>query len=223
MRAMFGLVALLVGAFVVVWLFSRTELEKAKVGRQAQEQVAGIGLQTLDGQRYEDTIKLDAKERNGKVVALVVRSIDSGGPMAKKLGLQQGDEIVEVGNQGGMQRVRDIDDVELAKNWVIEAPRGNHPLVVERDGKQLRLQGGQVVLSTPVPSAAAPTQEPAPAEAAAAAPGQPTPAEQAAPAGDQPQQAPATQPQTPRPPPQRSRGVFDQVQDIQDKLGGGNN
>lgn len=229
MRAMFGLVGLLVAIGVLVYAWVSYNAPVIKTGRQAQTEVAGIGLQTTEGERYQDMVKLDEIDKNGKTVELAVRSIKEGSEFQQKTGLKVGDVITEVGNQGGLTRVRDIDDSEIAKNYVIESPRGKWPLKVLRGGKELTLQGGQAIASADDPTAPQPAvaaagattqpSTPAPADASAQTP----PAEQqpaaSADATEQPK-APAQQQQ--RPPqrdPQKRSGIYGQVDDIREKLG----
>jgi hypothetical protein len=232
---MFGLVGLLVAIGVLAYAWVSYNAPVIKTGRQAQTEVAGIGLQTVEGERYQDMVKLDEIDKNGKAVELAVRSIKDGSEFQQKTGLQAGDVITEVGNQGGLTRVRDIDDAEIAKNYVIESPRGKWPLKVLRGGKELTLQGGQVVASADDPTAAPPqpaqtaaaatTQPstPAPADASAQAPAAPT-AEQQQPAAsadatEQPKPAAQQQQQQPRRDPQKRSGIYGQVDDIREKLG----
>lgn len=224
MRAVLGLVALLLGVGLMVYLFAanaKTLVGKGSAGRQAQEQVAGIGLVTTEGTRYSDTVSLKGDYRDGKLMSLTVTDIDANGPIARKLGLQKGDKILEVGTQGGLQKVRDVNDEELAKSYVIEAPRGNWPVLVQR---------GAQIISTPatantamVPPVVAQSPAPPPSDDAGLGPatsddtglGAPAPtADASAPPQQQPSQ-PAPQPK------QRPRNAYGVAQDLRDKISGG--
>jgi hypothetical protein len=228
MRAMFGLVGLLVAIGVLAYAWVQYNAPVLKTGRQAQTEVAGIGLQTVEGERYQDMVKLDEIDRNGKTVQLAVRSIKEGSEFQQKTGLQAGDVITEVGNQGGLTRIREIDDAEIAKNYVIESPRGKWPLKVLRGSKELTLQNGRVIASAddptapPMPAPAAAAQSPAPTDATARGPTT-RPAEQpaaaAADATEQPAQQPPQQQRQPPRDPQKRSGIYGQVDDIREKLG----
>lgn len=223
MRAIIGLVALLVGVGVLVMLYAwnaKSLVGRGSAGRQAQEQVAGIGLQTVEGTRYTDTVTLTGDYQGGKLSALLVSTIDAAGPIASKLGLQKGDRILEVGTQGGLQKVRDVGDEELARSYVIEAPRGRFPIVVQRGAQVITLPAGAIQPAPPAPLAQTPAPTPADDTGlTAAAPADDTGLDSSAPPTDAAANAEPTQPKPAAK--QRPKNAFGHALELRDKISAG--
>lgn len=230
MRAGIGFVALLLGVGLLVTLFAwnaNNMVGRGSPGRQATGMAADIGLQTTEGTHYSDTIRMEPEYRDGKLLALKVADIDAAGPMAMKMGLKKNDRILEVANQAGLQKVREFNDDEIAKNTVIEAPRGHFSVVVQRGSQLLTLPAGTAAAAaTPAPAAASSDDT-----GLGAAPAAPTPAAPAvaAPAGDDTGlgAAPTTQPAEtaaaqPKPKKQQGpKGFYGHALDLRDKISSG--
>jgi hypothetical protein len=200
MRWIFGVGGILVTLLVIVMLLSAkggpgdymvTTLKKGQDARVEAQQLAG---QDANGVRAMDSITLDAAGTGSRTTALVVSTIMPGGPMQAHFGLATGDKILEV----GQQRIRDIDDPELAKALVLEAYQRRQELVIDRGGAKFKVPGFIPIDAdgTIAAPSAAPTAAPAPV--AAPTPTADTPAATATPA------------QQPRP---RS-SLYDQVNQI---------
>src|SRR5262245_7159934 len=105
MRAGIGLVALLLGVGLMVYLFSIFSIPVARQGKNAQEEARQISGRGEDGRSALESIGLTRQEKNGKLVALQVTRVDPGGPMDLFYGLRAGDVITEIGSQAGMEKV----------------------------------------------------------------------------------------------------------------------
>ena len=145
MRYMFGLVSLLVVVAIIAYMMSMqsSSLKTAAHTRDETKKMAGYDE---DGTRAMDTITLDTADAGGKTVAILVADIKKDGAFERHFGLKKGDKITEIGGQ----RVRDINDGELAKAMVQESYQRNQQLVVERNGKKLTLPrpGGETASGT---------------------------------------------------------------------------
>jgi hypothetical protein len=202
MRWVFGLGGLLITLGVIVFImaspngplaYTQAVLKKGQEARVDAGQIAGIDEAT--GMRTGESIVMDPVTSPGgsRVIGLGVTSIVVGGPMEKYFGLKANDNILEV----GPQRIRDINDDELAKAQVLEAYQRKQELVIERAGVRYRMPGLIPVdavpgAPTPVPTVATPTAAPT----AAATP------------------APADQGTTPAPAPHKRSSIYDQVNQI---------
>lgn len=140
MRAMFGLVSLLVTVGVIIWLFSMFSIPTAREGRKAQDQARQISGRGEDGQSAIDSFKVEPELRGNRLQALNVTDVTPGGALAG-YGLQRGDQIVQINGT----KVGDLsnNDAELAKAQVHDAFRGAQPIVVLRNGQQITLPQGQ--------------------------------------------------------------------------------
>ena len=140
MRMGFGLVGILVTIGIIAWFwgFVAHPADTVRKGQEVRAQAAQIaGVDAATGMPATASIKLSARERNGRLDGLVVESIIPGGPMATYFGLRPDDVIVEIGDAG---RVRDIaGGAEMAEALACEAYQRKWPLVIERDGKPLTL------------------------------------------------------------------------------------
>ena len=157
MRYAFGLVSLLVVVAIIAYMMSMQApaLKTAAKARTDTKKMAGYDE---DGSRAMDSITLDTADSGGKTVAILVADVKPEGAFARHFGLKKGDKIVEVGGQ----RVRDMNDGELAKAMVQESYQRNQQLVVERNGKKLTLpQAGGESASGEGTTADSPAQPPA--------------------------------------------------------------
>jgi hypothetical protein len=207
MRAGLGLIGLLVGVGLMIWLFAQFEIPKAKVGKQVQQQVKQISGYGQDEIPAPQSFSTQGVMKGSKLDALQVTSVTAGGAMDTYYGLRVNDEITGVG--GTPLDALSNNDEELAKSLVVqEGYQKKAALSIRRNGvpMTLPLPGG-------APAAAAPRATPAPAQPAPEAPSA------AAPAAPQPA-APAPAAPAPRP---KKNTIQDQLQGIQDAAGGNNN
>jgi S1-C subfamily serine protease len=149
MRAMFGLVSLLVTMGIILWLFSMYSIPAAREGKKAQDQSRQISGRGEDGRAAIDSFKVEPQMRGNQLQALEVTNVTPGGALAS-YGLQKGDQIVQVNGT----KVGDLsnNDAELAKAQIHDAFRASQPIVVLRNGRQLTLPQGDGV-SPPAPGA----------------------------------------------------------------------
>ena len=200
MRWIFGLGGILITLLVIVIMLSAkggpgdytvTVLQK---GQQAKTEVRQLAGRDENGMKTKDSIVMEPVGSGSRTTSLNVASIVVGGPMEVYFGLQQNDKIVEV----GPQRVRDIDDPEMAKALALEAYQRKWSLIVERNGAKFELPG-----NIPLDGGAPPAASAVPPVAATPAPAETTSAQPAdsAPAAPQPQR------------PARSN-IYDQVNQI---------
>lgn len=136
MRAMFGLVSLLVVVGVMVWLFSMTSIPTAREGKKAQDQARQISGRGADGRPVTDSFKVEPFMRGNQLEGLDVTAVTPGGAMAD-YGLQKGDRILEI--NGSKVGEMSNNDPELSKDLIMDAYRGSQPIVVLRDGQQITL------------------------------------------------------------------------------------
>ena len=139
MRAMFGLVGLLVTVAVVMWIFSKTSIPTAKEGLKAQDQARQISGRGEDGVSAVDSFKIEPEFRGSELQGLNVTSVTPGGALAS-YGLQKGDRILEI--NGNKVAVVSNNDPETAKALVHDAFRGSQPIIVLRNGVQVTLPPG---------------------------------------------------------------------------------
>lgn len=149
MRAIFGLVSLLVTVGIIMWLFSMFSIPAAREGKKAQDEVRQMSGRGEDGQAAIHSFKVEPQLRGNQLQALEVTDVTPGGALAS-YGLQKGDQIIQVNGT----KVGDLsnNDAELAKAQIHDAFRASQPLVVLRNGRQITLPQGDGV-SPPAPGA----------------------------------------------------------------------
>jgi len=138
MRAMFGLVSLLVMIAIIMLIFRQIEYPTIKQGENAQDQARQLSGRGQDGQAAITSFKTEGKFRGSNLEALVVTSVTPGGAM-DDYGLKKGDQIIEVNGS----KVGDIavNDPETAKAMVVQNGfQAMAPIVVLRNGQQVTLQ-----------------------------------------------------------------------------------
>ena len=136
MRAMFGLLALLVGIGVMVYLFAQHEIPVAREGKKTQDEARQIAGRGQDGQAAVNSFKVDPKMRGNKLESLRVTGVTAGGALAD-YGLKTGDQIIKIGDQ----KISDVsnDDPELAKSLVHDAYQKSQTITVLRSGNEVIL------------------------------------------------------------------------------------
>lgn len=143
MRGMFGLVAILIAAFIMVYMFASYTQQTKPAMKQATNQAnqlagrssAGIGQQ---GTPVLQDAKFSPVERNGKLTALSVTAMPPTNGLAEYFGLVTGDVILKI----GPFKVGDdttMPDFESARDWVQEGMQRRMQMVVDRGGTQITL------------------------------------------------------------------------------------
>jgi hypothetical protein len=187
MRAMFGLVSLLVGVAVLFYLFTKDTSETLRVSKPMQEQARQMSGRGEDGGSAMDSFKVEPQSQGSQLRALLVTDVKPGGAADTFYGLKKGDLIIDISTAAGLQKINDASngDPEMAKAMLAqESFQASRPIVVMRDGKQLTLPAS----AAPAPIASTPVA-PAPASPASPPPAQPGNASQS-PAPPAPQQQP---------------------------------
>jgi hypothetical protein len=155
MRAAFGLVSLLICLGIIILIMKMgghpaDVIEHSKSARGQAERIAGVDH---EGMRVQDSIRLDAVEKNSKIAYMLVDDIVADGPMANYFGLKRNDQILTVGPLD----LRD-QDAGMAKALILEARTRQQELTVRRDGEIIKLpnaagpskQAGQNDTGTPL-------------------------------------------------------------------------
>jgi len=139
MRAVFGLVSLLVVVAIMVWLFSMYSIPTAREGKKAQDQARQISGRGDDGVAAIHSFQVEPNLRGNKLESLDVTNVTPGGALAS-YGLQKGDKIIEINGT----KVGDLsnNDAELAKAQVHDAFQRSQSLVVLRNGQPVTLPQG---------------------------------------------------------------------------------
>jgi len=185
MRAGIGLLSILIVVAIILFVsfsgpgggYVTTVVTK---GQSAQSQAQQLSGRDDNGMTAEQSIMLEENSAGGRLHGLVVKAIMPMGPMAVTYGLVKGDEITEV----GPMRMRDEQNADLMKSLAFEAYQRNWPLVIIRNGQELKLSPNSAL------TAAHPNYFPAPG---------------VTPTGNNPPgaAAPMTPPQLPAPPVQQ--------------------
>jgi hypothetical protein len=140
MRAIFGLVGILIAIGVLVYFLgpggglthTQQVLEQGEKARHQAEQLAG---RDASGMRVQDSITLDPQTSGGRLNSILVTDIVADGPMARYYGLKRNDSIIQV----GPMQVRDFSDPSMAKDMIYESYQRQQQLVIVRNGQQLTL------------------------------------------------------------------------------------
>jgi hypothetical protein len=138
MRAIFGLVGILVTVGVIAWWMGKGGLDQThstiQAGNKAQQQVAQFG--GMDTQTHENaahSADLDTITSGGKLSGIVVTSVEPTGAYARYFGLKPNDTIVAIEYQGNRQDMKDFNgDSDMAKIQVQEAYMKHGTLLVLR-------------------------------------------------------------------------------------------
>lgn len=176
MRAMFGLVSLLVVVAIMVVLFRMFEIPTIEKGQEAHNEAQQISGRGQDGQSAMGSFQVEPEQQGSRLSALLVTNVTPGGAADTFYGLKKGDRIIEISAGGGLQKVNDASngDAETAKAMLAQYSfAASQPIVVMRGGQELALPASAArPLSAPQASQA-PSTNAAPAPAAAPQPQQP--------------------------------------------------
>jgi hypothetical protein len=142
MRAIFGLVGLLVGVGVLVWWLGsgggleHTEqvLKQGQTARETASQVAGIDTST--GGSAKESATIEVLMAGGKPDSILVTKVTPGGAYDKHFGLKENDTILQIGPLPIKELIKSDDDAEA---FLLDAFQRQQALLVVRDGNQLTL------------------------------------------------------------------------------------
>ena len=144
MRAVFGLVGILVVVGVIVWILGAPGgyLDKTqadiKAGNKAKQQVNVIAGNSPDGEYpFRKTVTLDLATSGGKTQGLLITSVNPSGPAATYYGLQKGDVVIDLGQMGQVKN--QTWSAEEALDWLDDAYRKQQQLIVVRNGQSITL------------------------------------------------------------------------------------
>ncbi len=146
MRGAVGLIALLAGIGVIVWLWSTKGGHPVNTVRQGQnaakqvEDMAPSGANVLnpgrrDMPKPQGSIVLEPNESGGQVRYVLVKSLTPDGTMERAYGLKVNDRIIQAGNDPF------ASDGTAAMLTIFEEGFNKHlPLKVKRDGQEMDLK-----------------------------------------------------------------------------------
>ncbi len=135
MRYAFGLVGLLVGFAIILWLMSGNAQTAIEARNKVDPQLKQLAGQASDGTRAEKSASLQPQhDSSGKFTGLLVFDIVPGGAYQTHFGLRQYDLIVQVGPLDLRAQ-----DEGMAQALMIESFQRNQDLVVLRGGKRMTL------------------------------------------------------------------------------------
>jgi hypothetical protein len=147
-RYAFGLFGILVAVGVMIFIMSREltydkkVIDKGNTARAQAEQFAGVGAR--------ESVQMAPVESNGgRVDAIAIKALIPGGPIEKYYGVMVGDQVIQV----GPQRVRDMNDSELAEAEILETYQRSGQIVVMRNGQKMTLPPASVSAAAIPPTA----------------------------------------------------------------------
>jgi hypothetical protein len=189
MRAVAGLVGILITIGVIVIIMHYVELPSMQQAGQVQKnvkpQVQQVAGQGVDGRDARETIKLAPETAGGQMTSALVTDITPGGAMERYFGLKKDDSIVSISMGGGvMQPVKQMGSASEAKDALLTAYENGQQIEVVRGDQHLTLPANPG-LGPKFGAAAQPAKSPA---SPAASPGAKAPAEGNGGAGSNPLQ-----------------------------------
>lgn len=161
MRAMFGLVALLVGVAVLFWVFTKNTAETLRVSKPMHDQAQQMSGRGQDGQSAENSFQVEPQQSGSRLDALLVTDVTPGGAADTFYGLKKGDRIVSIDVGSGLQKVNDASngDPGMAKSMLAQYSfASSRPILVQRNGQQLTLPASAAEAAATNAPATNPTQ-----------------------------------------------------------------
>lgn len=157
MRAAFSLVGLMIGVFILVYVWSQNAAVVTTASKDARSDAQQFAGRDEDGAPAKDSIKFDAfLNTNGTVKGILVTDVTSGGAMEKYYGLKRGDVIVSAGQMD----LRGQDQDMAVALILQEGYQKKGELRVRRGLKEMMLPSGQVLSdATPTPAPPADSQQ----------------------------------------------------------------
>ena len=148
MKAMFSLVGLLIGVFILVYVWSQHTSTVSTASKQAMRDAQQFAGRDEDGVPAKESVKLEPfLNTSGTVKSILVANVTPGGPMETYYGLKRGDVIVTAGQMDLRGQ-----DAEMAVELIHRAYQMKGELRVKRGLKEMMLPGGQVLSdATPEP------------------------------------------------------------------------
>ncbi len=136
MRFAFGLVALLIAVFIVVWMWGKHTSTVSQTYQQVKPKVQQYAGRDEDGRPATESATFSAVESGGQVRGLTVTGVVSGGAMQRYYGLQVGDVITKVGEL----TLRDYaSSHKEAIDYLLMAYQRQQPIIVTRNGQSIEL------------------------------------------------------------------------------------
>lgn len=176
MRGAFGLISLLIGVAIVVYLWANQTKTVVESGGAARDQAQQISGHSADGTPVGQSLATEPEnDPRGAFKDLLVTDVTPGAGMDAFYGLKKGDRIISVESLTTVE----LNSGPAMKDMLLDAFGKKQPIVVNRNGQQITL---------PLPPGSADPTPPATAPAAAP--------QSASPTGDQkqPPAAPVTPP-----------------------------
>jgi hypothetical protein len=142
MRGLFGLVSLLVVVAIIVWAMSDYTQVVSSKKASTEEQVSQIaGRDLATGGPASESAKLDlVTNSSGKPDSILITSIVPTGAYAQFYGLKRNDSILQMGELSVRDNVQSVED---ATAFLMDAYQRQKPLVVVRDGNKITLPQAQ--------------------------------------------------------------------------------
>jgi hypothetical protein len=158
MRAIFGIVGVLVTVGVIVWFmggpggtdYVGTVLQANKQAKSQASQIAGVDVET--GEHANQSAKFEPLTIGGKLNSLLVEELVPGGAYERYFGLKRHDAILAVEYveyQANRMNVRDFGSDDDAKAHVEEAFRRKGHVYVMRDEKEVKLPAAGPTAAAP--------------------------------------------------------------------------
>lgn len=209
LRAGIGLLALLIGVFIMVWVFATYTAGTAPAMKQATNQanlIAGRSRSNVIGQQGTPVLadsKYAPVEQNGKLTGVQVTVMPATNGLYEYFGLAVGDVVKEI----GPFKVGDetLGDFDTTRDWIQEGMQRQFKMVVERGGARITLPDDR---NTPVPTPASG------ATGTVAAPGSTPATPPTADAQGKPEPQPAAAP----PPPQQGKNGYGAAEDLRQQI-----
>ncbi len=142
MRAAFGLVGILVGIGVLVWLMGKSYLPYAqqtiRTGQSAESQVQQLAGRDENMRNVAESAELEVQHNSsGQPTSVLVLAVVENGAYERFWGLKRNDSIIEIGPLS----VRDsATSNSAARDFVQEAYQRSQALKVVRDGQRITLE-----------------------------------------------------------------------------------
>ena len=143
MRAMFSLVALLVGVAILITVFANHAATVSKSGNQAKEQARDLSGHDANGKPAIESITVDAEYVAGQLKGIVIMEIEPGGAMERKFRLMKNDKIRQI----GPLVIEGSGSFDTAKAFLQQAFQNAQPLTVIRNNQEITLEATSGLVS----------------------------------------------------------------------------
>ena len=140
MRMAFGLVSLLIGVAVIMWMVKTFDIPAAQQGKAAQDQAEQISGRDTNGVAAMSSYKAEEFDVANQFKGIRITDVTAGGPMDQYYGLKVGDVVLQI---GGLDVVA-VGDYGSAKGQLDQAYQEFKLLTVDRGGTQMSLPVGGI-------------------------------------------------------------------------------